>query len=205
MSRNLLAPSPALASSVLTLLHACRNAVALPACERFAEAFVCEVGPALRSFINAHSRPDLAEDAYQETLIALALNVAECRANTESQVWRWCYTVARNKIADQARRAESEKVVSLELDTVRQAVEASGGDERIGHDEREELAFAMELLHAAKPPCVGYLWEAFALALTYVEMGKLHGLSTDAMRMKVNRCLELVRELVRKKARPNHE
>ena len=205
MSRNPDAPLPALAPSVLALLHACHNATALAACERFAEAFVCEVGPALRWFINAHTRPDLAEDAYQETLIALALNVSQCRAKTESQVWQWCYTVARNKIADQARQVDSEKVVSLELETVRQAVEASGGNERIGHDERDELAFAMELLSAAKPPCVGYLWEAFALTLTYVEMGKLHGLSADAMRMKVNRCLELVRELVRKKARPNHE
>jgi len=192
-------------TTLMASLRACRNAVALPACERFAEAFVCEVGPALRLFINAHTRPDLADDAYQETLIAIALNVGQCRAQKENQVWRWCYRVARNKIADQWRQAGGEATVSLELETVRQAVEASVREERVTEEEREELAHALGLLSAAKPPCVGYLWEAFALTLTYVEMGKLHGRSADAMRMKVNRCLELVRELVRKKARPNHD
>ena len=205
MSRDAHDLPPALAPSVLGLLQACRTAVSLPACERFAEALVCRVGPALRQFICAPTRPDLAEDAFQETLLALATRAGQCRARTESEVWKWCYQVARNKMADQWRHAGGAETVSLEIEAVRRAVEASGGEERISHDEREELEYAMGLLAAVKPPCVDYLWEAFALNSTYVEMGALHGHSASAMRMKVNRCLALARELVRKKVRPNHD
>jgi RNA polymerase sigma factor (sigma-70 family) len=192
-------------TNLMACVQACHDAVARSACERFAEDFVCQVGPALRRFIDAHTRPDLADDAYQETLIAIATDVRDCRAETESQIWKWCYQVARNKMADQWRQTAGAETVSLDIAAVRRAVEASGGEERIRHEDREELEYAMGLLQAAKPPCVDYLWEAYGLALTYVEMGKLYGRSADTMRMKVNRCLALAQQLVRKKTKVNHD
>ncbi len=191
-------------TTLVELARACRDASTLRVCERFAEDFVCLVGPALRQFIFRHARPDLAEDAFQETLITIATHVGQCTARTDSGLWGWCYKVARNKMADQGRRAERHPTISLDVEWVRRVVEASGADERIGHDEREEVDYALQLLGAVKPPCVDYLWEAIGLNQPYEAVGQLHGLSADAARMQVNRCLKLARELVRKKAKVSH-
>jgi RNA polymerase sigma factor (sigma-70 family) len=169
------------------------------------EDFVLQVGPALRRFILAHCRTDLAEEAYQETLLAIATRLGRCMAGSDAQVWRWCYQVARNKIADQARRAGGTRLVSLEVESVQRAVGAiADSDEGFSSEKREELEYALDLLRAVKPPCVDYLWEAIALNLTYEAVGELHGLRRDAARMQVNRCLELAQALVRKKAMVNY-
>lgn len=192
-------------TNLVALLQAYRDAATLPERERFTEDFVLQVGPALRRFIFAHCRSDLAEDAYQETLIAIALCLGKCSAGTDAQVWRWCYQVARYKIADQARRAGGTRTVSLEIEAVQRAVNTiAASDEGFRSEKREELEYALDLLRAVKPPCVDYLWEAIALNLTYEAVGELHGLTSDAARMQVNRCLELAQALVRKKAMVNY-
>ena len=87
--------------------------------------------------------------------------------------------------------------IALKFDTCR------AGDEAPDAEEAADLAYALELLRAAKPPCVGYLWEAFALELSYPEMGQLHGKSADAMRMQVKRCLKEAQKLVGRKVKVN--
>ena len=65
----------------------------------------------------------------------------------------------------------------LDLKKVHLTVELSLGDEAAGAEEADELQYALGLLGAARPPWVNYVREAFALELTYPEMGKLHGKS----------------------------
>ena len=174
----------------------------MPFRQRVADDIVYLVGPALEQFIRNRLPPDLVADALQETLLAIALRFDACYADSEAAIWKWCYRIARHKIADQWRATEPQDL-SLDLEEVREAVELSLGDEAAGPEEADELQYALELLGAARPPCVNYVWEAFALELTYPEMGKLHGKSADAMRMQVERCLQLARKLVARKAKVN--
>ena len=167
-----------------------------------AEEIVYLVGAVLEQFIRNGLPPDLVADALQETLLAIALKFDTCRAESEAGIWQWCYRIARYKIADQWRQTEPQ-AMSLDLEEVRLAVEVSLRDEAPDAEEAADLAYALELLRAAKPPCVGYLWEAIALDLTYEEMGQLHGKKADAMRMQVERCLALAQKLVGRKVKVN--
>ena len=188
-------------TSLIELVRICRKTKTLHVRERFFEEIVCHVGPALFSFIGRHTRVDFVEDALQETLIALDQNLDRCRARTDAQFWAWCYQTARHKMADQWRGTAGGMVVSLDHEEVRRAVEASGQDERIPREEREELDYALALLRSVKPPCVDYLWDRIALDLSFKEMTEIYGLREDAARMQVQRCLKLAQELVSKKTK----
>jgi hypothetical protein len=107
--------------------------------------------------------------------------------------------VAINEVADCWRREERHSTLSLDVETVRQAVEASGEERRIESEERAELNLALELVGATDPACLDYLWERIAYDLAFKDIGVLHGQSMDAARMRVKRCLELAQKLVLKK------
>ena len=154
------------------------------------------VSPSLLSFITRHLRSDLVDDVYQETQLALATKIDRCRAQTDDAVWAWCYRLARNKIADQWRRDRRNAALSLDLEEVRRAAETSAEEESISPTERLDLDYALALLRAAKPPCVDLLWERLGLDLSLKEVAAIYGLSADAARMQVNRCLELAQKLV---------
>lgn len=191
-------------TGLIELVRLCRKTKTLHVRIRFAEEVVFQVGPSLLHFIGAHTRADFVEDAYQETLIAIVQDLDQCRAKTDRQFWSWCYRMAIHKIADQWRRAKSDRTVSLDKEGIRRAVEASGREETIPRAEQAELDYALALLAEAKPPCVDYLWDRFALGLSFKEMTMIYSLSENAARMQVNRCLELVQELLAKKAKVTH-
>ncbi len=185
--------------TLIELVQACRKATKEHEALRFAGDLVSEIGPSLWEFISRQTRSDLAEDVYQETLIAIGQNVGKCRAKDDKRVRRWCFGIAVHKMVSSWRREKSHPTLSLDVETVRQAVEASGKDRRIESEERAELNLALELVGAADPACVDYLWEGIAYDLAFKDTGVLHGQSTDAARMRVNRCLELAQKLVSKK------
>jgi RNA polymerase sigma factor (sigma-70 family) len=185
--------------SLIDLVRACRNATVEHEEIRFAEDLVCQIGPSLQRFIFGQTRRELVEDVYQNTLIAIAKDVAKCRAETDKEVQKWCFGIAVNKLADARRREKRHPTVSVDINVLEAAVEASGKEERIESKERAELDFALELLRAAAPPCVDYLWERIAFQLSYKDIGEMHEQSEDAARMRVKRCLELAQELVSKK------
>lgn len=186
-------------TSLIELLRLCRKTKTLHVRLRFAEEIVFRVGPALLSFIRRRTRPAFVEDAYQETLMAIAIGLERCEARTEPEFWKWCYGTARHKIADQWRRENRGDTATLDIEETRQALEASLKVQSVPAARLADLNYAMELLQASKAPCVGYLWDRFGLDLDYKDLGATHGLSEDAMRMQVQRCLELVQKLLSQK------
>jgi len=188
-------------TDLMKLVKACGAAESLPVRTRFIEDVLSHVGPALLAFIRRHTRADLVDDAYQDTLVAVALQLCRCRIKAEPKFWGWCYQTARHKMADQWRKSKSGLTVSLEHAEIQQALEALAQQERFSREDWDELNYALELLRLVKPPCVDYLWDAIALNLSYEVMAQIYGLTENAARMRVNRCLELAQELVAKKVK----
>ena len=63
---------------------------------------------------------------------------------------------------------------------------------------RHDFEYAMNLLRNSAPPCYVLLWDRFILECEHEEIGEALGVSADAARMKVNRCLKLAGKLVAK-------
>ena len=58
------------------------------------------------------------------------------------------------------------------------------------------MEYAMELLRNAKPPCIHYLRQYYIDGWEYAEVASASGISYDAARMQIRRCLELAQSLV---------
>ncbi len=188
------------ATELVQLTRGCRDAADLQERLRFAEELVVRVGPMLGAFLAAHCPEAAVEDVLQETLIGIGKGAAQCRGTSDRQVWQWCYRVAFNQMATHWRRQGARPTVSLELDEVRQAVEAAWEDSPAKPGDRLDLDGAMQLLARSKPPCVDYLTFHFLEGMGYPELAALYNTTANAIRMQIQRCLTLARELVRKHA-----
>ncbi len=161
-----------------------------------ADAIVRAVGPESTAFLHRHCPKDQVEPLLNDILIAIALGLDRVRGKDEKQFWRWCYQIARNKLADLHEGINADPTLPFDPKDLAETIEASATHTPLSAGERLDLEYALDLLRAAKPPCVGYLWDHYILGLDYTELGHLYGLSPDAMRMQVKRCLVLANELL---------
>lgn len=161
-----------------------------------ADEFLKIVGPKLRGYIATKFVPHDGDDVFQATLIGIARGLMYLRVKSDRQVWAWCFQITKRKMIDHWRRVQTDEVDLLETDALWRAVEASAEKRSLDITERDDLKHAMRLLGAAKASCIDYLWESLVLGLDWATMGEIYNLSRNTIRMRTERCLTLVRELV---------
>jgi RNA polymerase sigma factor (sigma-70 family) len=155
------------------------------------------VSPRLRAFILRACRDSVADDLLQDTLVKIAGNVQRFRGTTEAGFRAWCYTIARNTLRDHFRRKHvAEHLEPFDSQALRNAIDASSKNEAIARAEEQDLEYALSLLERAEPPCRGYLWSHYIRGLGFKEIARAYGLTYDAARMKVTRCLKMAIRLV---------
>jgi RNA polymerase sigma factor (sigma-70 family) len=163
---------------------------------RLAEAIVGAVGPALRQYVESHSPTAWVEDIFQDTLAALAQSLHRFCGKSDAQFWNWCYHVARNRRNDRLRRRETDPLAHTDPDTLWASLETAAQDQPLPAGERLDLEYALDLLRKSKPPCYDYLWTHYVLGWELAEVACGYGLSYDAARMQIRRCLELAQSLM---------
>lgn len=181
---------------LMELVRACREAGELHERLRFAGEIVVRVGPMLGAFVAGRCPEAAAEDVCQEVLIAIAEGAPTFRGKTARQFWSWCYRIASRRVADHLRRKSNQPMPSLDVGEVRRAFEATAVERPISEGDRTDLETALELLYQSQPPCVEYLLLHFIAGLDYAEIAAMYGKRRDAMRMQIQRCLTLARQLV---------
>ncbi len=185
-----------MANELVEFARACGHATEKHERLRFAEELVVRVGPMLGTFVAAHCPEAAVEDVLQEVLIGIAKSAPKFRGNTDLQFWKWCYRIASHKLADYLRRKSNQPMLSLDVEEIRRAVEATAADPPISEEDREKLEMALGLLARSKPPCVEYLTLHFIVGLDYRELAAWYATTANAMRMQIQRCLTLARALV---------
>jgi RNA polymerase sigma factor (sigma-70 family) len=181
---------------LIELVREFRNATTLAHKIQFAEHIICEVRPALWTYAFHKGDKEIADDVCQDTLVAIANSLHLFYGETDSQFWKWCYRVARNKLIDHVRREKSRPASSLDTENLWRVIEMSNADEPISPGDRLDLEYAMQLLKSVKPPCYDYLWTHYILERDIAEIARLFQLSYDAARMQIKRCLKLAQSLV---------
>jgi len=152
-----------------------------------------ELEPDLRLFIFGKVHPNDAEDALQETFKAILRSLDSFRGTTGREFWAWCYQIARKKIVDHFRASSR---VQFKKDEMARLIRLSTRSETLSVEDRMDLKYAMDLLEKCKPGCRDLLWNRFVIGLSHAEMGGEFSSKPEAVRMRVNRCLSVMRKLL---------
>lgn len=180
---------------IIKLVRTYRFADAIDERIRLAEEIFRLIEPDLRLFVFSSVSHDVAEDALQETLAAVAKSLKKFEGNTPKEFWAWCYRIARNKLSDHYRQKAAERTLPMPPEEMLRLIEASQ-DSPLSPQTRLDLEYAMKLLTASKPECCDLLWRHFVIGLDYTEIAEENDLKYDNVRMKIGRCLEEAKSLV---------
>jgi RNA polymerase sigma-70 factor (ECF subfamily) len=184
--------------SLIELIRQYRRAKTLEQELQIAEKIIKWVSPRLAAFLyRACRRPSLVDDLLQDTSVKIFKGLRKFRGHTEGKAVSWCYAIARNTLRDHFRKHKIEEHLEpFDTETLWKTINASAEKEPLSAAERQDLEDAMTLLEKAKPPCRGYLWSHHIRGMDYKEIAEAYGLTYDAARMQLKRCLKLAIKLM---------
>lgn len=159
------------------------------------------ISPELHLYLCSRLEPAWVEDVHQEVLIGIATGLRGFRGTTEPEFWGWCFGIAHHKVCDALSRKQrtKERFVTVDEEQLRRAVEVTAAGQALPQEEAAEVEEALFVLAKVGEPCAGLLHLRYLVGLSYEAIGTANGLSPDAARMKVNRCLDRARELLEQK------
>lgn len=184
--------------ALIELVECYRQSRSLADRQSAASQIIEAVAPTLRGQIGYQLPVSSVDDVWQETLMGIARNLHMFRGQTDAEFWGWCRHVALNKIRDHLRRLSREPLVLMDMETLRLTLDQSVAQEPISASEHADLERARALLEAAKPLCRELLWRRYVLEWAYARIGQAYGITPDAARMQVQRCLTLAQKSARR-------
>src|SRR5271170_1268254 len=113
---------------VIKLVRTYRLASGLTERLRLAEQIFRLILADLRVFVFSRLPPQVAEDALQEVLKAVATRMCRFEGGTTKEFWAWCYRIARNKLNDQYRSKAADRMQTMPPEDLWQMVELSAQD-----------------------------------------------------------------------------
>lgn len=154
------------------------------------------IEPELHRWIFGAIQDEAAEDVFQEAAKDIATGLSKFKGNSKGEIWAWCRSIARNKMNDHFRKKGRNRLQPVEPEILWQLVEDDARSHPLSAADRLDLREAVKLLAAAKPGCDDYLWKYFVDDLDYDDIAAEENISDNAMRMRINRCLEEARALM---------
>ncbi len=159
--------------------------------------YVC-LAPDLRAFIYGRIHANDAADVFQEAMKGIFGGICKFQGGSEKSLLAWCYRIARNKINDHLRKHISRRLEPIPDEEIEKYVEESGKTQPLSEKDKLDCEYAMKLLKKADPECHEYLWNRYMADMEYWDMGTMYEVNSDAMRMRITRCLETARTLLSK-------
>jgi len=179
------------------LVREFQDASDLPAKLRMGDEMVRLIGPQLFGLLRQLcGNPDLAEEAYSETLHAIAKGLEKFRGRTGDTFWKWCTAIARHKFKDELRRKKRDRADPMDMDDLAEVVEASAQVVPLSAAVRVDVEYAMNLLRRVSPACYGYLWLHYILDWDWKTTADQLQSTAGAVEKKTRRCLDRARKLL---------
>jgi len=183
--------------SLMKLLKAYREATHLDQKRYTVDGIARIMGPKLHRYISATCPRDAVDDLVQIALVGIAQGLPKFRGATEFE--HWCFSIARHKCVDYLAREGKRKPELFDEETLWELIEASARNNPLTIAQRVTLKEALDMVASAKPPCRDYLEMRFIYGMEFEELGETCGLTADAARMAVKRCIQLAQSLVKEK------
>jgi RNA polymerase sigma factor (sigma-70 family) len=181
--------------SVFELAEAYREEIHLEPRIELAGKLAEVLAPELRIFVISRVNPSIADDIMQETMKDIFTHFFKFRGKTEKEFWKWCFIITRNKTADRLRW-DHKSLKYYPAEELMQLADAIGAESPTASlEDRDDVRQVLKLLEQVARECRSKLWDYYVVGLDYDEMAEGLGLSYDAIRMSIKRCLELARDL----------
>lgn len=166
---------------------------------QLAETIYLHIQDVLHAYVRSKIVSPAADDIHQEVARGIVKGLQKCRAETEDDFRIWYFRIAKNKLNDHLRKKYRDRVEALAPDDILQAVDSSGlYNESDAYGIRLDLEKILQLLEMIKPGCRYLLWHHRGIGMDYPELGKEFGLSKDAVRVKIERCLVAAQKIARR-------
>ena len=154
-----------------------------------ADELLREIGPSLQSFIYKRcDDPHAREDIYQDSLMVIFKKLGQFRGSTKRELWGWCYQITKNNLSDYYRGKRRIELVELDADGNSELASLETTGETPG--DRLDHEYARKLVQSAKKPCGSFLNAYYILELDYQTIAEELGMTVDAVRMRIKRCLQ---------------
>lgn len=182
---------------LIELVRKFQLAQATDARNQYASQISSRIYARLSRFVRSRVPAANMADVVQEIFIAVFSRLSYFRGQNDESFLSWVYTIARRKIADTYRSGKTEQATTADPKILEESL-AFVQSSAMSESDRAALRDAIELLKAADYPCLGWIWDRYVTGLSFVELGDEAGITEEAARKRVERCLELARTLVQK-------
>jgi RNA polymerase sigma factor (sigma-70 family) len=138
---------------------------------------VFAVLPSLRIPETTKDRTRAVEDVTQNVLYSIADSMDTFQGDTNEAFWKWCYRIARRRIADYVDKAQRDKLDSLPFDELLDLIDDSTHAQPLSAADRLDLNHALHLLSKSKPDCLDYLWNYYVVGFGYADIAEERSIS----------------------------
>ena len=165
----------------------------------FATKIVREISSPLEAFIVNARVGDASADILQNSLIAITKSLQSFGGDADRMFWAWCYTIARRNVANFLKAEKRGVVETYEMAELQRASDAASLKAHIPAVSASDTEFMLGILRASEGFCLALLTLRFIEGWNYETIAATLELpSANAARMRVNRCLESARALLKK-------
>lgn len=160
---------------------------------------VLEVYPKIQAFFFARLGPE-GEDLVQNTMLAIIQGVEKALAREKRQFFAWCYAIAKNKLNEYYRKKYGGKIHFIETKALFQLIETEHVPNGLPPGYLHDFEIIMDFLAKTKFPCFELLRDVYIAGLEIEDIAAQLNVSVDAVRMRIERCLETALKGLKKKS-----
>ena len=154
------------------------------------KAIVDLAGPRLGALMSRLTSEEVAKDLLQDVWIGLFSGLHQFRGDSDQAAAALCRVIVERRAADWIRRRPKGEMLPLDVEEIRDAVEASLPVKPISTGEKLDVEEAMKLIKACKPENVWFIEQRFFEQRSYKEIGQICGMTEAAVAMKIRRIVE---------------
>ena len=176
-------------SSLLELFNQYNRAPSLTAAEATGCAIVDLVSPRIWRLLATRTRENAADDLLQAFWRDLFINLNRFYGTSEIEAWGLCYTIAHRRAADWVRQKRKAEMDSLDIEAIRDAVEASTAVAPLDPGQRLDIEDALKALAECDPRDVLCVTLRYFEEMSHKEIGHRVGLTEGGVRKSINRAL----------------
>jgi RNA polymerase sigma factor (sigma-70 family) len=147
--------------------------------------------PAIYLRVLQKVKVDDAADLTQDILLQIVKGFRLFRGDSQAEFFGWCYAITRAQIGRYYRNLEKQsETTHPDFEEFHRLVDQYALKHQMTESEKREMHEIAESLQKADPGCFELIFRRHVLDDDFKTIGADLGISADAARMRINKCIE---------------